>query len=135
MIKLFINTTKDHSIEITVRDNLKIIVRKKILAPYAQAEKLLPLIDGIFKKNNLSFKDIKKIKVSNSGGSFTGLRIGVITANALGYALGAPVEGEIRSKRLSPQMRDGEVRSENRKKFDIVIPIYDREPNITKGKK
>ena len=95
MIVLFIDTTKDHSIEITVRDNFKIIASEKIFAPYAQAEKLLPLIDGIFKKNNLSFKDIKKIKVSNSGGSFTGLRIGVITANSLGYALGVRVEGVV----------------------------------------
>ncbi len=125
MMILFIDTTKSHSIEVALKDNFKIIANEKISAPYTQAEKLLPLIDGILKKNNLDFKDIKKVNVRNRGGSFTGLRIGVITANALGYALGVPVEGEVRSKKL-------EARNESGKKFDIVKPIYDREPNITK---
>jgi tRNA threonylcarbamoyladenosine biosynthesis protein TsaB len=125
MIVLFIDTTKDHLIEITVRDNLKIIAREKISAPHAQAEKLLPLIDSILKKNNLSFKDIKKIKVSNNGGSFTGLRIGVVTANALGYALGVPVESYIKNQKSKIKNI----------KFNMVKPIYNGEPNITKSKK
>lgn len=123
MIKFLIDTTKNNSIEVTLKSNLKMMDRKIISAPRAQAEKLLPLIDGIFKKNNLSFKDIKKIKVSNSGGSFTGLRIGIVTANALGYAMGVPVEGEVRSKKSELRI----------KKFNVVSPIYDKEPNITKS--
>lgn len=125
-VTLFIDTTKNHSIKVDLKNNSKIIDRKIISAPYAEAEKLLSLIEGILKENNLGLKDIKKIKVSNKGGSFTGLRIGVVTANALGYALGVPVEG--RDEAL-PRLYGG------RAKFDIVNPIYDREPNITKSKK
>ena len=61
---------------------------------------------------------IKKIVVVNVGESFTALRIGVLTANALGYALGIPVisnQGTVATKL---------------KKFSVVAPIYQREPNI-----
>jgi len=45
----------------------------------------------------------------------------VITANALAYALGIPVSGSEKQK-----IKVG--------KFNVVEPIYDREPEITKKK-
>lgn len=55
---------------------------------------LLSLIDEILKKNQLDFKDIKGIEVETGPGSFTGLRVGVSVANALGYSLKLPVNGK-----------------------------------------
>lgn len=55
---------------------------------------LLSLIDEILKKNQLDFKDIKGIEVETGPGSFTGLRVGVSVANALGYSLKVPVNGK-----------------------------------------
>lgn len=123
---LYINTTQEHDIEIAIKDNGKLIVGKKFFAKYSHAEKLLPAIDKLLKNKNLRISDIKKIKVASIGSeenktSFTALRIGVVTANALGYALGVPVEGE--------------SKNDNNFDFDIVKPVYSREPNITKSKK
>ena len=39
-------------------------------------------------------KDISEIEVNTGPGSFTGLRVGVSIANALGWALGIPVNGK-----------------------------------------
>ncbi len=116
---LHINTTKGDDIEIKIIDSGKELFKKKISAPYTQAEKLLPLIDKILKSNKLDLKDIKRVQVNNNGGSFTALRIGVVTANALGYALGVPVEGVKK-----------DLKAKNRK-FSVVEPIYSKEPNIT----
>lgn len=55
---------------------------------------LLSLIDEILKKNKLDFKDIKGIEVETGPGSFTGLRVGVSVANALGFTLGSSVNGK-----------------------------------------
>ena len=68
---------------------------------------------------------MKKIKVENYGGSFTSLRIGVITANALAYALKIPVEA------------NSKINHKNKKfgLYSIVEPVYDREPNIGISKK
>lgn len=122
---LYINTTKGDNIEVILRDGERQIIKKKVSARFQQAEKLLPLVDKILKQKKIKLKDIKKIKVENRGGGFTALRIGVVTANALGYALGAKV------------MPNAEYRMPNLKKksIDIITPVYDKEPNITVKKR
>src|SRR3989344_8086379 len=55
---------------------------------------LLPLIEKLLKQQNIEFKDLKEIEVETGPGSFTGLRVGVSVANALGFALGIPVNGK-----------------------------------------
>lgn len=126
---LYINTTLEHDIEIIIKDKDKIIARKKITATFKQAEKLLPMIDRLFRQRGLTIKNLKRIIVTNQGGSFTSLRIGVITANALGYALGIPVKGIISAGQKLKKIR------KNYKKFDIVKPAYHKAPNITVKKR
>ncbi|MBU4257098.1 hypothetical protein L6249_01690 [Candidatus Parcubacteria bacterium] len=133
---LFIDTTQGDNIIVAVKKNVRgqdeIAAQKKIKAKYAQAEKLLPMIDKMLAQNKLKIKDIKKIKVVNRGGSpdaairtsFTALRIGAVTANALGFALRVPVEGTINIK-CREKLKNG------LKKFNIVEPVYGKEPNIT----
>jgi tRNA A37 threonylcarbamoyladenosine modification protein TsaB len=120
---LYINTTKGHEIEIALREGERIVGLKKISAPYKQAEKLLPLISRLLKEQKIKIEKIKKIEVANKGGSFTALRIGVATANALGYGLRIPVKDSDSSRELK-------IKGKNNK-FNISKPIYDREPNIT----
>ncbi|MFA6171746.1 MAG: hypothetical protein WC715_04860 [Patescibacteria group bacterium] len=160
-MKLYINTIKNDStkIEIGIFKDGKKIAGKEVRARYAQAEKLLPLIDKMFADKRLAakarkgkkpgvkiikgkpgLKDIKEIAVANKGGSFTSLRIGVVTANALGYALGIRVrgvrEGEIEeggkrntgARKFKP---DGKTNKPKSKKIHIVKAEYGKEPNIT----
>lgn len=121
---LYINTTLRDEIIISLKDGDKILATKSINAPRAQAEKLLSAIDRLLKSKKIKLSDLKKIIVANYGGSFTSLRIGVITANALAYALKIPVIAENKVK------KNKEFSS-----YSIVEPIYDREPNIGISKK
>jgi len=111
---LYINTTQHNFMEIGLKQGSKFLGLKKIKTERTQAEKLLPSIEKLVKANNFKLADIKKIEVANQGGSFTSLRIGVITANALAYALGVPIN--------------------NKRQFSVVKPVYDRELEITKKK-
>ncbi len=128
---LFINTASyDEVIVSLLSSEGKKIKTKKFKAPRKQAEKLLPAVALILATVDKSIADLKKIQVVTSGGSFTSLRIGVVTANALAYALNIPVEAVTES---------GEVlKDEPVKKFAnyiLVTPKYDREPNIGISKK
>lgn len=58
------------------------------------SQRLLPFIQEVLKKEKKDFKDISKIEVNVGPGSFTGLRVGVSVANALGWALGVSVNGK-----------------------------------------
>lgn len=55
------------------------------------AQAILPLIEQILQKANLTLTDIQDIAVSVGPGSFTGVRAGIATAQGLAYGLNIPV--------------------------------------------
>lgn len=58
-----------------------------------QAAKLVPLINETLEEAGITYKDLGLIVTTVGPGSFTGLRIGLSTARALGLALNIPVQG------------------------------------------
>lgn len=59
-----------------------------------KSQKLLPFLMELLDEKGLSPKEITEIKVNTGPGSFTGLRVGISVASALGWALGVPVNGK-----------------------------------------
>lgn len=58
-----------------------------------QAEHLVPMIGRVLEKAGVEYAAIEKIVTTVGPGAFTGLRIGLSTARALGLALGVEVAG------------------------------------------
>lgn len=88
MAKLFIDTSRREEIV------LKIDEKKFTLVTLEnKSQKLLSFIDQSLKSENLKLSDLSEIEVALGPGSFTGLRVGVSVANALGYSLGISVNG------------------------------------------
>lgn len=88
VMKLYIDTSDAKEIVIGIDKK-----RFKSKAKKDKSQKLLPFIVDTLKKEKTSIKEITEIKVNPGPGSFTGLRVGVAVANALGYVLGVPVNG------------------------------------------
>jgi tRNA A37 threonylcarbamoyladenosine modification protein TsaB len=95
---------------IDTSDNQKIIVKfgkrqiiKKIRI--GETQKLLNLVNKLIKEEKVSLRQLTEIKVNPGPGSFTGLRVGVAVANALGWALAIPVNGRkiIKGKVIVPE--------------------------------
>ncbi|MCX6791823.1 MAG: tRNA (adenosine(37)-N6)-threonylcarbamoyltransferase complex dimerization subunit type 1 TsaB [Candidatus Gottesmanbacteria bacterium] len=59
-----------------------------------KSQMVLPMIEEILAEHTLKITDIAAIMVATGPGSFTGLRVGATVANALGYLLDIPVNGE-----------------------------------------
>lgn len=120
MLILSINTSDNEVIELSLEREGVIIKNKKIKAHRSQAEKLLPAIEKLILSAKTELNFLTKIKVEHRGSSFTSLRIGVLTANALAYALGIPVETLVPDKKNLKKLNN----------FNIVVPKYDRDPDI-----
>ncbi|NCC21218.1 MAG: tRNA (adenosine(37)-N6)-threonylcarbamoyltransferase complex dimerization subunit type 1 TsaB [Alphaproteobacteria bacterium] len=58
-----------------------------------QAERLVPMLEELLRKASWEWRAISAIAVTVGPGAFTGLRIGLSTARALGVSLGVPVGG------------------------------------------
>lgn len=55
--------------------------------------KLMPLIDKSFTETGATIEDVDMIAVTNGPGSYTGLRIGVVTAKTFAYVSDIPLVG------------------------------------------
>lgn len=106
-MKLFLDST----------DNTQVIVRlgdkefvNRVDSPRNQD--VFGFLLSCLEKEGLSQADITEVEVNPGPGSFTGTRIGVTIANALGYALEISVNGQ----------------------KNPVEPIYSSPPSITRPK-
>lgn len=97
-MKLFIDTS----------DNTKTIIgfdkeRWTFPAKKQKSQQLLSLINRALKKQKKTLKDVTEIEVNLGPGSFTGLRVGISVANALGWALKIPVNGKKPGELVEPK--------------------------------
>jgi tRNA threonylcarbamoyladenosine biosynthesis protein TsaB len=120
---LFIDTTDGQDIVLELRDGKTVLNKSVVPAARQQSELLLPSIDTLLRTSGKCLKDIDSIMVANHGGSFTSLRIGVVTANALAYALGVPIKGN--------SAKD----TKSKGSVSVVVPRYASDPQITVKKK
>ena len=61
---------------------------------HQKAQIVLSLIDKIMRAHKLEPSQLSAIEVNTGPGSFTGLRVGIAIANALGFSLKIPVNGK-----------------------------------------
>ena len=88
-MKLFIDTSSSEKIIVGLNEKKFETEAKK-----GASQRLLPFIVELLEKEGKRFGDIKEIEVATGPGSFTGLRVGVSVANALGWALAIKVNGK-----------------------------------------
>jgi tRNA threonylcarbamoyladenosine biosynthesis protein TsaB len=69
------------------------LAREMILMERGHAEALLPLIDRVTSQTDGGFATLGRVAVTIGPGSYTGLRVGIAAARAIGLAAGIPVVG------------------------------------------
>lgn len=115
--------------------DLKIIAEEKHRLKNALSEKILSIIDNFLKSQKTNKKDLKAIAVNQGPGSYTGLRIGLATANALALSLNIPIVGFEQSGEAVEAMIEGLKAKLLAKGSDFdsfVVPLYKNPPHITK---
>lgn len=126
---LFIDT-HDELITIALKNNDDLFIKTKV-SEYAHSVYTMPMIEEVFKENNLNIKDLEKIIVVNGPGSFTGIRIGLSIAKTLAYALNISIN-TISS--LTAYLVSNET-NENKKAViednkGYYVSVFDKDNNI-----
>ena len=101
-----------------------------------QAEQLVPMVQDIMQKAGVRFADVAAIGVTVGPGAFTGVRISLAAARALGVALNVPVVGlttlEILAHYYCMEKADFNSDDENlavlieTKRRDYYMQVFDR---------
>lgn len=84
------------AINTTAREKIKLGLGNKAIKwidfkTEDQSKDLLGRIEEILKRNRLDLSDIDAFLVCTSSGSYTGIRVGITTANTLAWSLNKPV--------------------------------------------
>lgn len=96
---LHINTKDQKQVTVSLKDKGKVVKSLSEENEYG-SQVLLPLILKLLqttrfaKRANYSLQTLEGIEVETGPGSFTGVRVGVSVANALGFSLGIPINGK-----------------------------------------
>lgn len=88
-VELFIDTSDNTRTTVGLDDD-----RLEKPTGVDKSQQVLSLINEILKKHSTSINQITAIEANTGPGSFTGLRVGVAVANALGWTLKIPVNGK-----------------------------------------
>lgn len=133
---LIINTADSDKATVALAKNGKIITKKIFQSKFKQAEKLLAEIDKLISKQKLTANKLKGIIVVSGPGPFTALRIGVVVANTLAWALKIPVVDVKLNEfdNLNKLAQKSQKLLARVKKQNIVEPFYGKAPNITSKK-
>jgi tRNA threonylcarbamoyladenosine biosynthesis protein TsaB len=100
----------------------------RLLERPAHAAELLPAINDVMERADVSFGDLDAIAVGLGPGTFTGLRIGVATARALGKANDVPLRGVSSLAALASGMPDGiRLPLIDAKRGEVYAALFDRD--------
>lgn len=114
-------SSKNCSISIVEANNstFNIIAVKNNSDEKTHSQKLMPLIDEMFKEVNFSLDNIDLLACCVGPGSFTGIRIGVATVKAFADVKGIPVVGVTSLESLAYNIEEN----------GYIIPIIDAKNN------
>lgn len=129
---LLIDTSNIEYFFLGLADSQSLKLQKKVKAHFEHEEKLLLNLDQLCQKANISPNSLQGIIVVDGPGSFSALRIGLAVANTIGWQLNIPVVGIHKNgfSSLEELYIVGFNLLKKKTGFSLVLPVYDKEPNI-----
>ena len=121
---LYINTASEISIVEIYQDNV-LLGNLSWASDRNLGADLLPKIDRLLNLHDIKIDDLSAILVNPGPGSFTGSRIGVVTATTLAWSLDVPVLAS-----ENPQKSMKELIPKNKYSKPVAV-VYDRPASVT----
>lgn len=130
MMVLTLRTDKPDA-EIALYDDGNLIAQEMWLAHRKLVETIHTQVEQLLHAQGKEWSDLQGIVVFEGPGSFTGLRIGISTANAIAYSLAIPIV----ATRDEAWATKGVERLLAGEQDEIALPFYGGDANITTPRK
>lgn len=138
-MKILAIDTSSKVCSVALLENNEVIDELDLDDGKTHSENLMPLIDEILKKNNISIKQIEMLACCVGPGSFTGIRIGVATLKPIAEVLNIKVASvtslEVLSRNIEFEKNE-DIRNSNTivslidaRNNQVYAGIFDREFN------
>ncbi|MCH0563346.1 MULTISPECIES: tRNA (adenosine(37)-N6)-threonylcarbamoyltransferase complex dimerization subunit type 1 TsaB [unclassified Streptomyces] len=85
--------TATPAVTVALHDGTDVIASSSLVDARRHGELLLPAVDRVLTDSGLALDAVTAIVVGVGPGPYTGLRVGLMTADTFGLALGVPVHG------------------------------------------
>jgi tRNA threonylcarbamoyl adenosine modification protein YeaZ len=85
--------TSTATVSVALHDGTEVVTSASVEDARGHTERLAPLVADVLAAAGAGVGDLTDIGVGTGPGPFTGLRVGLVTAVTMGYALGIPVHG------------------------------------------
>lgn len=92
MLTLIIRTSVPKQVVLKLVNNQD-IVAEQVIDSLAPSQQILKEIELILQKKSLMLQDLNSIQLDTNPGSYTGLRVGAVTAQTLSLLLKIPING------------------------------------------
>lgn len=108
----------------------RVLARRFVAMARGQSEALVPMIQEVMAEARLAYAEIDLIGVTVGPGAFTGVRIGLATARAMGLAAGKPVAGLLTTEAIAAGVPDSERRGHtlvvavDAKRADVFVQTF-----------
>lgn len=86
-------------------DGVEVVAEQETPAAMRSAQTLLPTVHALLRSSGWGAGDLERIAVAAGPGSFTGLRVGVVAAKTLAFALRIPLVGVNTLRALAEEFR------------------------------
>ena len=128
---LYLNTTEKNAEIKLYNDEVTLIDEVIFDGSFILSEELDQKIERLLQKNTISKDELSRIAVHCGPGSYTGLRIGVTTANFIAFGLNIPVVKITKNDDVEKVLRHHFT---EQLFVSPAMPIYLNSPQITKKK-
>ncbi len=92
MKKILLDTSGE-GLLVALADGPRIVEQAYSVKPRAHAKRLMPTLESVMKAQEWQPDEVDRIVVVTGPGGFTGVRVGMVSAQALGWSWGVAVEG------------------------------------------
>ena len=121
--------TATECVSIALLKGAEVLAEQTSFMNRGQGEALIPMIQDLLNRANLSMSDIQSLAVSVGPGSFTGVRIGLAAARGMALALQIPVHGVTTLQAMAQQTNGKVMAVLDTKRGDFYTQIFqDAEP-------